>query len=140
MTGRPHDGSPDRPNGGPGGGPSGARTWLVDGKLPGRRHRCRACRAPIVFARTVATDRGRGGKLMPLDLEPHVDGNVGVRFHGRDLVCEVIPKGGSFDPSWVRAMPHFATCGARGAAREDGRRLVADIEAYLRTVTGGETP
>ncbi|GAB3988778.1 hypothetical protein [Nocardioides marmoraquaticus] len=132
MTGRTNDN--------PGSGSSGARTWLVDGKLPGRRHRCRACNRVIVFARTVATDRGRGGKLMPLDLEPHPDGNVGARMHGRDLVCEVLSRDCSFDPSWARAMPHFATCGSRGAAREDGRRLADDIETWLRETTGGATP
>jgi hypothetical protein len=64
---------------------------------------CRSCRAPIVWARTVA------GKLAPIDVEPAENGNVVFLDDNRaetlgPLELELL------DPDRARFLNHFATC------------------------------
>lgn len=102
--------------------------------LAGRALKCSRCQAPIVFARTMATESGRGGKAMPLDLYPNPDGNVAVRnTGGGHLVARVLGKEETHDRTVeVLAMPHFATCGV-----EAGKQLAEDAEKFLRDHTEG---
>ena len=97
--------------------------------LTGRRLKCSKCQQPIVFARTMATESGRGGKAMPLDLYPNPDGNVAVRDTGHGhLVARVLGKDEDHDRhAEVRAMPHFATCGV-----EAGKQLADEVEKFVR--------
>lgn len=62
--------------------------------------RCRSCAAPIIWARSTTT-----GALMPLDAEPHEDGNcelvdAGVIVHGADRPMFAGPL----------HLTHFVTC------------------------------
>lgn len=73
---------------------------------------CRRCEKPIGWARTAATESGRGGKAMPLDPTPDPKGNVAVSEPRRGLlVARVLHKGESHvngvEDLYV---PHFATC------------------------------
>jgi hypothetical protein len=98
--------------------------------LPGRRAKCSRCGEVIVFARTLASPSGRGGKAMPLDLAANPEGNVAVRetSPGR-LVARVLGKDETHDATVeVRAMPHFATCGSK---------IGDQVEAWLRNQTAG---
>lgn len=107
--------------------------------LPGRRSKCRNCQAPIVWARTVVTGRGKGGKLMPLDPVPNDAGNVAVRETSKGvLVARVLGKDEGHDRvAEILAMPHWATCAAN--PRVAGKQLVADVEEFLRERTEGST-
>lgn len=100
--------------------------------IPGRRARCSRCKAPIVWARTMLSETGRGGKAMPLDPDPNPAGNVAVRPQRKgELIARVLKKGEDHDHQVeVRAMPHAATCGANPAVA--GRRLADDVEEFLR--------
>ena len=91
--------------------------------------RCDLCGARIVFARTLASETGTGGKRMPLDPEPNPDGNVAVRrLDRRRLVARVLGKGESHDIYAEQLyMPHFATCA--GTARSLG----AEAEQFLQS-------
>jgi hypothetical protein len=42
---------------------------------------CRACRQPIVFAQTNKIEAGRP-KMMPVNIDPHPDGNVILQRQG----------------------------------------------------------
>lgn len=69
---------------------------------------CRACKAPIVFARLDT------GKPIPLNPIPDARGNVACRLHGGRLSGFVISRDhlpGPFDV-W-RMVPHFSTCEER---------------------------
>jgi hypothetical protein len=68
---------------------------------------CRACKAPLLWARTEAT-----GKGIPLDAESHPDGNVVfVREGARDVARVLGPlEVAALDPDVERFMPHHATC------------------------------
>lgn len=82
-------------------------------RIPGRTTTCARCKAPIVWARTVATETGRGGKPMPLDPVENPDGNVAVRalVSSGQLVARVLCKDETHDTTVeLRAMPHAATC------------------------------
>lgn len=82
-------------------------------KIPGRVTTCGRCAAPMVWARTVATESGRGGKAMPLDPYENPDGNVAARAltSSGQLVARVLCKGETHDVTTeIRAMPHVATC------------------------------
>ena len=96
---------------------------------------CRICKAPIMWARTVASESGTGGKPMPLDPEPNDDGNVAVRQTGPNrYVARVLKKGESHDTyAEKRHMPHAATCA--GSARNIG----AEAEEFLKSVADGGT-
>lgn len=98
-------------------------------ELPGTATTCRACRRPIVFARTLAGPNGPGGKAMPLDLHENPDGNVAVRPGRRgELLARVLRKGEHHDDPIERlAMPHFATCPSRGARASDERTTPPDL-------------
>jgi hypothetical protein len=104
--------------------------------LSSRFQKCSRCHQPIVFARTMATESGAGGKAMPLDLYPNPDGNVAVRDTGRGrLVARVLKKDEDHDRQVEqRAMPHFATCGV-----EEGKKLADEVESYLRDHAEGAT-
>jgi hypothetical protein len=106
--------------------------------FPGRRRQCQMCKAPIVFARTMRSETGAGGKLMPLDLSPNDEGNVAVRIvNGRGaMVARVLTKGEDHDHyTEYRAMPHFATCPETPTAK--GKRLAEEAENYLRDLAEG---
>lgn len=81
--------------------------------LPGDVVPCEDCKAPIVWAVTLAGPNGRGGKAMPLDhLEDIRFGNTAVRAgHGSRLLARVLGKDETHDaPLEYLAVPHFATC------------------------------
>jgi hypothetical protein len=69
--------------------------------------RCRSCRAPTIWARTVA------GRRLPLDLEPIADGNVIIR-NGVAMVLRVGQVVADDEPCYVA---HFATCPDEAAWR-----------------------
>lgn len=76
-------------------------------KIRGRRARCNRCKAPIVWARTVAGENGPGGKAIPLDPEPNPDGNLAVREQRRgELLARVLKKDEEHDH-----MTEVAKCG-----------------------------
>jgi hypothetical protein len=67
----------------------------------------------MVWARTLATESGAGGKAMPLDPFEDPAGNVAVRaVNDRGgLVALVLRKDETHDTfTELRAMPHAATC------------------------------
>lgn len=101
-------------------------------KIPGRRAKCNRCKAPIMWARTVAGENGPGGKAIPIDPDPNPAGNVAVRPQRRgELLARVLTKGEDHDhQTEVRAMPHFATCAANPAVA--GKQLANDVENFLR--------
>ena len=87
--------------------------------IEGNESRCTSCRARIVWARSATT-----GKAMPIDVEPHADGNIVLRLDPvpeapkrRQRVAYVIgtrtdypgPQGG-LSPTEPRYRSHFATC------------------------------
>lgn len=94
---------------------------------------CKACGAPIIWARTLAGPNGPGGKAMPLDAEPNPDGNVAARITASApmlrRVCRVLAKDETHDHRAEQLyMPHFATCLVR-----QGEQLTAQVEAFLAT-------
>lgn len=103
-------------------------------RIPGRAATCARCRAPIVWARALATQSGAGGKAMPLDPVEDPAGNVACRpvndrggLVARVLLADETPD--SFTE--LRAMPHFATC--PGEPGKPNPRLpddVADLAAH----------
>ncbi|MGH3475337.1 MAG: hypothetical protein ACRDQD_00705 [Nocardioidaceae bacterium] len=102
--------------------------------------RCRACKAIVLWARTVASESGAGGKPMPLDPEPNPEGNVAVRQTGpHTYLARALKKDETHDRTAEKLhMPHFATCpGSPGSVRN----LVSEAEEFLKSVTteGGET-
>lgn len=67
----------------------------------------------MVWARTLATESGRGGKAMPLDPVENPAGNVAARAlsSSGQLVARVLCKDETHDVTTeIRAMPHAATC------------------------------
>lgn len=110
--------------------------------IPGPRVKCRRCQAPIVWARTVASETGTGGKPMPLDPEPNPAGNVAVRPGRRnELLARVLKKDEDHDHrAEVRAVPHMATC--RADARVSARQAEAGVIdfAAAQARRQGETP
>lgn len=104
---------------------------------------CSRCKAPIVWARTVASGNGPGGKAMPLDAYPDPAGNVAARVTDRRrsiVLARVLGKDETHDHRVeVLAMPHFASCGVTA-----GQQLADDVEAFLATQTtnagSGEQP
>lgn len=93
------------------------------------KRKCPRCKAPIVWARTVASVNGPGGKPMPLDFEPNPAGNVAASVGpGQTIRARVLTKDEDHDhrAEW-RAMPHFPTC-----TQVQGQKLADDVEDYLR--------
>lgn len=94
--------------------------------------KCAVCGGPIIWARTMASESGRGGKPMPLDPEPNPAGNVAARVTGEGAtyvrrVCRVLGKDEDHDHrTEQRYMPHFATCPG------SGRNIAAAFEDFLR--------
>lgn len=66
---------------------------------------CRSCKAPVNWYKTTA------GKNMPIDPDPHPDGNV--RIDVVSNVAQVVPKGSHH----VLYRSHFATCPDAGQHR-----------------------
>jgi hypothetical protein len=69
--------------------------------------RCTSCGTNIIWATTAAT-----GKVMPVDVEPHPDGNVLLTERvGRSPLAEVVAPG---QDSLIAGEPlrrsHFSTC------------------------------
>lgn len=67
------------------------------------RGRCRSCGAAILWGETA------NGAKMPLDAEPHVNGNIAIRAG----VIVVLPKEDLFSErreGEVRYKSHFASC------------------------------
>lgn len=81
--------------------------------LPGEVVPCEDCRAPIVWAVTVAGPNGPGGKAMPLNArEDLAYGNTAAWSLTRGRVlARVLTKDEQHDaPLEYLAVPHFATC------------------------------
>lgn len=74
--------------------------------------RCKDCDASIRFLRL------ESGRKMPVDVDPHIQGNVAVTDEDRDL-GKVLAKG----EGWVgnRYRPHWMTC-PNAAMFRDKRR------------------
>lgn len=68
---------------------------------------CRSCAAEILWAKTVA------GKSMPLDAEPHPDGNITLGHIGGEE-CAIVVTGAERAAVQIEGRPlyrsHFATC------------------------------
>lgn len=91
---------------------------------------CRLCGEQIAFIRTMASETGRGGRLMPLNPEPDPAGNVAVRYPDR-LYGRVLRKDEHHDEHAERLyMPHVATCA--GSARN----IAKAAEQWLAEQTG----
>ena len=67
---------------------------------------CDSCGAAILWTLT------RTGKSMPVDEEPHPDGNVVLRRDGGKgpLIAHVLSKGDHVDVMTKLHRSHFATC------------------------------
>jgi hypothetical protein len=98
--------------------------------------KCAVCGGPIIWARTMASESGRGGKAMPLDPEPNPEGNVAARVtsrtpYGLGRVCRVLAKDEQHDHQTEQLyMPHFATCPG------SGRNIAAAFETFLAEQAG----
>lgn len=91
---------------------------------------CGLCRQPIRFIRTMASESGRGGKMMPLNPDPDPAGNVAVRYPDR-LYGRVLCKDEHHDEHAERLyMPHMATCAgtARNIAKAAEQWLAEQTE------------
>lgn len=89
---------------------------------------CESCHTALIFALT------RNRKMMPLDRDPHPEGNVAAYqdelgvWHAR-----VLGKGKEPDAALTehRYMPHFATCSDPAAHRRRQRQQVSTALADL---------
>lgn len=72
--------------------------------------RCKACRAPVRWAKT------EGGKTIPLDVETRVGGNLMIVNEpiGGPPVVRVVPV----EPGVRRYFAHFASCPAAASFRK----------------------
>ncbi len=77
-----------------------------------RRDACRSCGAPILFARTGA------GKLLPIDPDPHDNGNVALVGDDRCAVLTVEARRAHKGPLY---RSHFVTCSSAAAWRKGKR-------------------
>lgn len=70
--------------------------------------RCRSCQQPIRWATTPA------GRVMPLDLDPHPDGNVRLGWVGGEQLALVLAgaelEAARIDDPRALYRSHFATC------------------------------
>lgn len=72
---------------------------------------CRSCNAPILWVETIQ------GKRMPLDAEPHEDGNVALMPAGAMVLTkELVEQGKKIGSKRYRS--HFATCPNAGQHRK----------------------
>lgn len=81
------------------------------------RTACDGCGRPIVWALTMASPNGRGGKLMPLDPLEDLAGNVAITQPAARglLYARALFKDERVDrPAEFAGMPHFATCSSHG--------------------------
>jgi len=84
-------------------GPAG----MEPADLDMQRRKCNHCHAPILWARTT------GGRLMPIDADPHPDGNVLVDDAGGHLVAGVLganQAAGARDRGQLLHRHHKLTC------------------------------
>lgn len=84
-------------------GPAGMEPAALDTQ----RRPCNHCRAPILWARTT------GDRLMPIDADPHPDGNVLVDDAGGHLVAGVLSPNqaaGARDRGQLLYRHHKLTC------------------------------
>jgi hypothetical protein len=78
-----------------------------------RAKTCNRCGAEIVFARVVATERGRGGAWMPFDATPEPTGRFAITDTGHSLRARPLAKDEDPDRTVeTLAVPHQATCTA----------------------------
>lgn len=68
---------------------------------------CSKCHLPIRWCRT------KNDRLMPLDQEPNVAGNVICEYGEGGVLRGIVLVKGDPRPAGVAFMPHFATCLAR---------------------------
>lgn len=80
-------------------------------RLPGTPEPCDHCGVLVVWATTVASPRGPGGKAQAFDPVEDPRGRVAVRpAHGR-LLARALEKDEVHDPPLeYLGMPHVATC------------------------------
>lgn len=64
--------------------------------------RCKSCQASIMWARSSST-----GRLMPLDAEPSMDGNIAIGGNGEAVV---LAGDKLANHKGLRHKSHFATC------------------------------
>lgn len=75
---------------------------------------CRSCGRPIRWAKTP------GGKAMPLDLEPHPQGNVTLGEDGMAQVLgDMLTRAAAANAGVRLYRSHFATCLHAAAHRRD---------------------
>lgn len=101
--------------------------------IPGTRSVCQLCRQPIVWATTVATEHGPGGKSQPFDPIENPAGNVALapRSKGR-LYARALRRDETVDvPLEYQGMPHAATC-ARAPSTPGLPAGVIDLTAARR--------
>lgn len=65
---------------------------------------CKSCGAAVVWVRTAS------GKLMPIDGEPHVDGNLELVGAGLTGVVYLSANQRAMPPTGPRYLSHFVTC------------------------------
>jgi hypothetical protein len=68
---------------------------------------CRSCQAPVIWTAT------RGQRTMPVDAEPHPDGNVRLTYdplHEGIVVADVLGPLEALATDEDLHRPHFATC------------------------------
>lgn len=80
--------------------------------LPGPRGVCRDCGGDVVWAVTVASPRGRGGRPQPLDPKSDNSGRIAVRSptRGRLLARALTVDEQPDATAELLAVPHAATC------------------------------
>lgn len=92
--------------------------------------RCAKCRAAIRFERTV------NDKLMPLDVDPVLDGNVVIR----EGVVRVLKEGELPAAGELRYVSHFKSCTAPEAFRQPRKGKSWDNALAQHEVSRRERP
>lgn len=73
--------------------------------------RCRSCQAPVRWVRMQTS-----GRSMPLDPDPHPDGNVAINDEGQGVSVKPRYAAVTGEPVY---RSHFASCPDAGAHRKD---------------------
>jgi hypothetical protein len=113
----------------------GPQPTAAPSPAPNGRSKCRSCKAPIVFALTGT------GRLMPVDVEPHADGNLvlelGDEIRVRPATAEerthALPLLAALRPATKLFRAHFATC----PHADQHRRIRASGDRVRVVVKGG---
>ena len=74
--------------------------------------KCKSCGAAILWARTT------NEKKIPLDPEPHAEGNITIRKCGETVLCRVVGKGDTIPVDAERYRSHFVSCPNSAAHRK----------------------